>query len=130
MELLRRLKREEGLTLLLITHNMGLVAEMCDRVAVMYAGHIVEEAPVVELFRHPMHPYTRALLRAVPDPTRKIEKLESIPGTVPNLVDPPPGCRFHPRCPHAMPVCSQRRPPYTRVGEDHYVACWLYPERA
>lgn len=125
MDLLRRLKKEEGLTLLLITHNMGLVAEMCDRVAVMYAGQIVEEAPVDEIFKNPLHPYTRALLRAIPDPTRSVEKLESIPGTVPNLVNPPPGCRFHPRCPEAMPVCT-RRPPVLRMGDRHYVACWLY----
>ena len=126
MELLRRLKEEKGLTLLLITHNMGLVAEMCDRVAVMYAGQLVEEAPTEELFRNPLHPYTRALLRAVPNPLERIERLESIPGTVPNLVTPPPGCRFHPRCPRAMPRCSREKPPDIWVNEKHRVACWLY----
>ena len=125
MELLRRLKREKGVTLLLITHNMGLVAEMCDRVAVMYAGQLVEEAPVEELFRNPLHPYTRMLLKAVPNPLRRIDRLESIPGTVPNLVNPPPGCRFHPRCPHAMEKCRER-PPDFHVAPGHRVACWLY----
>ncbi len=129
MELLRKLKREEGLTLLLITHNMGLVAEMCDRVAVMYAGTIVEEAPVYEIFRRPLHPYTRALLRAVPNPLVKMEKLESIPGTVPNLINPPPGCRFHPRCPYAMERCRREKPPLVDVGEGHRVACWSVARR-
>ena len=126
MELLRKLKREEGLTVLLITHNMGLVAEMCDRVAVMYAGTIVEEAPTEELFRNPLHPYTRLLLRAVPNPLRRMDKLESIPGTVPNLIYPPPGCRFHPRCPHVMDVCRSEKPPEIWVSEDHRVSCHLY----
>ena len=130
MELLRELKRREGLTLLLITHNMGLVAEMCDRVAVMYAGTIVEEAPVDELFRNPLHPYTRALLRAVPNPLRRIEKLESIPGTVPDLIRPPPGCRFHPRCPLARDECRREKPPRFLVSENHSVACWLYRDKA
>ncbi len=126
MELLRRLKRERGLTLLLITHNMGLVAEMCDRVGVMYAGQLVEEAPVDEIFRNPLHPYTRALLRAVPNPLRRLERLDAIPGSVPNLVRPPPGCRFHPRCPRAMERCRREKPPYFTVGPGHRVACWLY----
>ncbi len=130
MELLRQLKEREKLTILLITHNMGLVAEMCDRVAVMYAGTIVEEAPVDEIFRNPLHPYTRALLRAVPNPLRRVEKLESIPGTVPNLINPPPGCRFHPRCQHAMDVCRREKPPRFLVSENHSVACWLYRDQA
>ncbi|MET1100938.1 MAG: ABC transporter ATP-binding protein [Pyrodictiaceae archaeon] len=130
MESLKELKRREGLTILLITHNMGLVAEMCDRVAVMYAGYIVEEAPVEELFSNPLHPYTRALLRAVPNPLTRIEKLESIPGTVPNLIYPPPGCRFHPRCPKAMEICRRDKPPRFLVKENHSVACWLYQEQA
>ncbi len=126
MELLRKLKREENLTILLITHNMGLVAEMCDRVAVMYAGRIVEEGKVDEVFYNPLHPYTRALLRAVPNPLTRIEKLESIPGTVPNLINPPSGCRFHPRCPHATDRCRRERPPDIWVTDTHRVACWLY----
>ncbi|GAB6148143.1 ABC transporter ATP-binding protein [Stetteria hydrogenophila] len=126
MDLLMELKRREDLTILLITHNLGLVAEVCDRVAVMYAGNIVEEAPVVELFKNPLHPYTKALLRAVPNPRRKSVRLESIPGTVPNLINPPPGCRFHPRCPVKKDVCSAKKPPEVWVGDGHRVACWLY----
>ena len=128
MDLLRKLREDENLTILLITHNMGLVADMCDRVAVMYAGRIVEEAEVHELFKNPMHPYTKALLRAVPNPLVRIEKLESIPGTVPNLIYPPPGCRFHPRCPVAKEICKRKRPPEVYVSPGHRVACWLYAE--
>ncbi len=126
MDLLLDLKRRESLTILLITHNLGLVAEVCDRVAVMYAGNIVEEAPVEELFRNPLHPYTRALLRAVPNPKKKSVRLESIPGTVPDLINPPPGCRFHPRCPRVMDICRTKKPPEIWRGDGHRVACWLY----
>jgi len=126
MDLLMGLRKREGLTILLITHNLGLVAQVCDRVAVMYAGTIVEEAPVEELFENPLHPYTRALLKAVPNPRRRMIRLESIPGTVPNLINPPPGCRFHPRCPKAMDVCRREKPPEIWESEDHRVACWLY----
>ncbi len=130
MDLLRELKKRENLTVLLITHNMGLVAEMCDRVAVMYAGTIVEEAPVNELFRSPRHPYTRALLQAVPNPLRRVEKLESIPGTVPDLIRPPTGCRFHPRCNMVFEKCRREKPPRFIVGDQHSVACWLYEREA
>ncbi len=129
MDLLRKLRKDRNLTILLITHNMGLVAEMCDRVAVMYAGRIVEEADVYELFNNPLHPYTKALLRAVPNPLKRVEKLESIPGTVPNLIYPPPGCRFHPRCPMVMEICREKRPPEINVKPGHRVACWLYAEK-
>ncbi len=127
MQLLRDLKSSEGLTLILITHNMGLVAEMCDRVAIMYAGRIVEEAPVFEIFKNPKHPYTRALLRSVINPLSKVTKLESIPGTVPDLIRPPKGCRFHPRCPYFSEICLEK-PPEFKVGARHKVACWLYKE--
>jgi peptide/nickel transport system ATP-binding protein len=127
MQLLRDLKASEGLTLILITHNMGLVAEMCDRVAIMYAGRIVEEAPVLDIFKSPKHPYTRALLKAVINPLSKVNKLEPIPGTVPDLIRPPRGCRFHPRCPYFSDICLER-PPEFRVGPRHKVACWLYKE--
>ncbi len=126
MDLLKKLRRERNLTILLITHNMGLVADMCDRVAVMYAGRIAEEAEVFELFERPMHPYTKALLKAVPNPVKRVERLESIPGSVPNLVKPPPGCRFHPRCPMAMDICKRERPPCVEISEGHRVFCWLY----
>lgn len=126
MDILRKLKKERKLTIILITHNMGLVAEMCNRVAVMYAGNIVELGPVERIFRNPLHPYTRGLLKAVPNPLTKIENLESIPGTVPNLIYPPPGCRFHPRCQYAMDVCKREKPRLIEVEHGHYVACHLY----
>jgi len=129
LELLRELKRKKGLTLLLITHDMGVVAEMCDRVAVLYAGHIVEVGPVDRIFTNPLHPYTQALLRAVPNPLKRVLRLEPIQGTVPNLVNPPPGCRFHPRCPYAKRVCREERPRMVEVERNHRVACWLYAAR-
>ncbi|MDM7274648.1 MAG: ABC transporter ATP-binding protein [Thermoprotei archaeon] len=129
MKLLKELKSGEGLTLILITHNMGLVAEMCDRVAVMYAGRIVEEGAVLDIFKSPKHPYTRALLNAVINPLVRTSKLESIPGTVPDLIRPPRGCRFHPRCPFSSEICLER-PPSFLIGQDHKVACWLYKDEA
>jgi len=126
LDLLRKLREEERMTLLLITHNMGVVAEMCDRVAVMYAGKIVEIGTVHQIFKNPQHPYTKGLLRAVPNPLIRIEKLESIPGTVPNLIFPPPGCRFHPRCPYRFDPCDKKEPPLIEVEEGHKVACWLH----
>jgi len=126
LDLIKDLQREYGVSVILITHNLGIVAEVSDRVYVMYGGKIVEHAGVEELFEKPMHPYTQALLRAVPNPLKRIEKLESIPGTVPNLIDPPPGCRFRPRCPRAMDVCGRRDPPFVEVEPGHHVACWLY----
>ena len=129
LRLINRLKADFDATVILITHNMGVVAEIADRVAVMYAGKIVELGEVDAIFKRPQHPYTRGLLRAVPNPLTKIERLESIPGTVPNLINPPPGCRFHPRCPHAMDVCSTSEPPMVEVEPGHKVACWLYAKR-
>jgi len=126
LDLLKKLREREGLTVILITHNMGVVAKMCDRVAVMYAGNIVELGPTERIFENPLHPYTKGLLRAVPNPLIKIERLESIPGTVPNLIYPPPGCRFHPRCPYTMDECKRRKPKLIEIEDGHYVACWLY----
>ena len=126
MDLLRKLKEDKRLTIILITHNMGLVAEMCDRVAVMYAGNIVELGTVEQIFKNPLHPYTKGLLKAVPNPLTRIEKLESIPGTVPNLIYPPPGCRFHPRCSYTMDICKREKPRLVEVEPGHSVACWLY----
>ena len=126
LKFLLKLKEKYNASLILITHNMGIVAEVSDRVAVMYAGKIVEMGRVMNIFKRPYHPYTRGLMNAVPNPLAKIEKLESIPGTVPNLINPPPGCRFHPRCPHVMDVCSREEPPMIEVEPGHQVACWLY----
>jgi peptide/nickel transport system ATP-binding protein len=123
LDLLRRLKREEIASVLLITHDLGVVAETCDRVGVMYAGNLCEVADVKDLFQEPLHPYTRALLAAVPKFSME-DALESIEGNVPNLVTPPSGCRFHPRCPHAMAVCREAFPEKTEMGKNHLVACY------
>ncbi len=125
LELLRRLKEEVISSILLITHDLGIVAETCDRVAVMYAGNVVEVADVDDLFNKPLHPYTKALLDAVPKFSME-GTLKTIEGNVPNLVTPPPGCRFHPRCPHAMEVCQGRFPEMVERGKGHLVACYLW----
>jgi oligopeptide/dipeptide ABC transporter ATP-binding protein len=124
LALLADLKRNFGTALLLITHNLGIVAEACDRMAVMYAGKIVEEGPVRDVFRDPAHPYTRELLRSTI--SLETKELHSIPGAPPNLMDPPPGCRFHPRCPDAMRVCAEQVPIEQRLGDGRRVLCWLH----
>ncbi len=126
LDLMNRLKEEYKTTVILITHNMGVVAEMADRVAVMYAGKIVEIGSVEQIFKNPLHPYTQGLLKAVPNPMAKIEKLETIPGTVPNLIEPPSGCRFHPRCPKVMGICKEKVPELKEIEPGHFVACHLY----
>ena len=126
LELMDQLRRDTDMAILLITHNLGIVAQYADRVAVMYSGKIVEEAPVEVLFESPAHPYTKGLLNSLPrgEPG---ETLESIPGTVPNPVSLPDGCAFHPRCKDAMPECSQDIPPKFLTGQpQQQVACWLY----
>jgi len=124
LDLIRNLKKEFGSSVLYITHNLGVVAEICDRVAVMYAGQVCETADVKELFKRPLHPYTKALFDAIPRPGKGFV---SIKGTVPNLVNPPTGCRFHPRCSKAMEVCSKEAPKLVEVRKNHFVACHLYP---
>jgi oligopeptide/dipeptide ABC transporter ATP-binding protein len=128
LELLRELKREFQGSTLLITHDLGIVAELCDRVAVMYAGNIVELADVKELFANPLHPYTRGLIRAVPMLDKRKDRLETIQGSVPDLIYPPPGCRFHPRCLLAFEKCKLVKPELLDVGQGHTVACHLYEE--
>ena len=125
LDLLRRLKEEVISSILLITHDLGVVAETCDRVGVMYAGNLCEVADVKDIFENPLHPYTRALLEAVPKFSDEKE-LKSIEGNVPNLVTPPPGCRFHPRCRHAMDVCRETFPEMKEANKKHLVACYLY----
>jgi peptide/nickel transport system ATP-binding protein len=124
LSILADLRVNFGTALLLITHNLGIVAEACDRVAVMYAGQIVEEGPARDVFIEPTHPYTRELLRS----TISLEttELHSIPGAPPNLIDPPRGCRFHPRCPDAMQVCASRNPIEQRLDNGRRVLCWLH----
>ena len=116
-----RNKRNTGI--LLITHDLGVVAETCSRVIVMYAGNIVEEAPVKELFRNPQHPNTKGLIESVPKLGRRVHRLPSIPGSVPDLSVMPKGCRFAPRCKYAQPSCGEKLPELIKVGEDHKCAC-------
>jgi peptide/nickel transport system ATP-binding protein len=134
LELLQDMKSRFGMAIMLITHAMGVVAETAQRVVVMYAGKVIEEAPVERLFADPKHPYTQGLIRSIPRidtaATRKA-RLEAIPGVVPSLLNPPPGCRFAARCKFAMPKCREAIPPLIDVGGGHRVACVLYqPEMA
>ena len=128
LELLADMKSRFGMAIMLITHAMGVVAETAQRVVVMYAGKVIEEAPVEALFANPRHPYTQGLIRSIPRidlaATRKT-RLEAIPGTVPSLLRPPPGCRFAPRCRYAMAKCREAVPPLTDIGGGHRVACVL-----
>ncbi len=126
LDLMRDLQRIYGVTMMLITHNMGIVAEMADRIAVMYAGRIAEVAPAQALFDDPKHPYTRGLLRSIPNIKLKDQSLEIMPGSPPHLIDRRPWCRFAPRCAHVMPACQQVNPPLVRVGPGRQVACLLY----
>jgi len=130
LDLMRDLRRKLGASVLLITHNLGVVAEMCDRVAVMYAGNIVEQAEIMTLFRSPKHPYTKALLAAVPKVGTKKRKLETIPGMVPSLITPPPGCKFHPRCSYVMDICRKEFPQMIEIGKGNSVRCYLYSKGA
>src|SRR5579872_5929448 len=133
LDLLAEMKSKFGMAIMLITHAMGVVAEVAERVVVMYAGRVVEEAPVEELFAHPLHPYTQGLIRSIPRLDRssgKKRRLEAITGTVPSLLRPPPGCRFAPRCGYAMPACTEAVPELRAVNGDHKVACILYKPAA
>ncbi len=126
LDLIMRLNRELGTAVILITHDLGVVAELCHRVVVMYAGRIVEAADADSLFNNPKHPYTVGLMGSVPRLGPKVkERLKPIRGLPPNLLNPPAGCRFRPRCPHATAQCAEE-PPTVSVGPDHQVACWLY----
>ena len=131
LELLRDLNRELRTSIIMITHNLGVVAGLCDRLIVMYAGQIVEQGPVDQVFEHPQHPYTWALLRSVPrvDALRR-ERLRSIEGLPPDLVQPPSGCRFHPRCPFRVDRCFREEPPLEDMGSGQRAACWVTMGRA
>jgi peptide/nickel transport system ATP-binding protein len=124
LDLLRELRARHGTAIVLITHDLGVIAQLCDRVGVMYAGQLVEVAPVERIFASPSHPYTQALLEALPAAEVERGSLRVIEGRVPDLADPPPGCRFSTRCPYAMPEC-ERVPPLALETDDHAVACWL-----
>jgi len=126
LKLLERLRERRGLSLLFVSHDLGVVRHACDRVAVMYLGRIVEEGPVPEIFDRPLHPYTRVLRAAcpVPDPQARFA-LPRVVGEIPSAMNPPTGCAFHPRCPNAMPRCSQEAPALTETGGGRKVACFL-----
>ncbi len=130
LDLMRNLRSNIGTAIILITHDLGVVADMCERVAVMYAGRICEQTDVNTLFAHPLHPYTVGLIGSIPILGKLKERLEVIPGSVPNLVNLPPGCRFAPRCrarlDHALSICTEQEPELIEAAPGHIVRCWLY----
>lgn len=126
LDLMKELKVKINSSIMLITHNLGVVAETCERIIVMYAGKIVEEGSAYEIFEDPMHPYTRGLLKSIPTLNKRSEKLESIQGIVPNPLNMPKGCRFAPRCNKAMDICRAQEPNLTILGEERNVRCFLY----
>ena len=127
---LRELEKEYGTSIIFITHDLGVVAELCDRVIVMYGGLVMEEAPIDEIFEHPSHPYTMGLLNSIPDMEQdKAVRLKPIPGSPPDMTNPPAGCPFAPRCPYARKICGAELPEFTRVEEGHSSRCFLlYPD--
>ncbi|MFN2284769.1 MAG: ABC transporter ATP-binding protein [Anaerolineae bacterium] len=133
LDLMRGLQDEFGASIILITHDMGVVAEMAARVSVMYAGRVVEQAVVNTLFDNPLHPYTHGLLASIPVMGVVKNRLDTIPGSVPNLIDLPPGCKFAPRClarlDHDLRICTERDPDLIEYEPDHYVRCWLYQDQ-
>ncbi len=128
MNLLKRLKKELGMALIMISHDLSIIAEIADKVAIMYAGKIVELGRAEDIFLNPKHPYTSGLIGSVPR-LRGEKRLTWIPGQPPDLISPPPGCRFHPRCPECMDRCRKEEPPMVEVEPGHYVSCWLYSRR-
>ncbi len=128
LDLMKKIQKEENSSILLITHDLGVVAEMCSRVIVMYAGKIVEEAPVEVLFKDPSHPYTQGLIASVPKLGSGVKVLPSIPGSVPDLSAMPTGCRFAPRCKYATDKCREQEPELVQIGENHRCRCWLKQE--
>lgn len=127
LDLLKQLQKEFGMTMVMITHDMGIVADMTERVTVLYAGKVMEDADTTTLFTEPKHPYTEALLKAVPS-VAQTRALEVIPGNIPNLIDPPTGCVFHPRCKYAQEICIKQDPQWEKVSDGHYVSCHRWRE--
>jgi len=126
LDIFRNLKQDRDMSIIFITHDLGVVAEIADRIVVMYGGRVVEVAAVLDIFDGPQHPYTQGLLRCLPDISRPRERLESIPGTIPSLVHTPDNCSYSPRCPQVMDVCWSRRPPEFLTAPGRRVACFLY----
>jgi len=129
LELLKDLKKKFNMSMILITHDLSIVSELTDRVAVMYAGKLVEFADTIKIFEEPFHPYTEGLLASIPRIDVKQQKLQSIPGMPPDLINPPPGCRFHPRCPYAMDICKEQDPPMVEIEKGRFVKCFRYGGR-
>ena len=127
INLLKRLQHELKMSMIFITHDLSVISAIADKVAVMYAGKIVERGSLKEVFSEPYHPYTQGLLKSVPK-IKNPEKIIWIPGLPPDLINPPKGCRFHPRCSRAMDICREKEPPTVSIGKNRYVACWLYKE--
>jgi len=123
LDLIKELKEKFSSSIIYVTHDMGVIAQMCDRVAVMYAGNVVELADLFETFKKPLHPYTQALLESIPTPGKPFKSIE---GTVPSLVNPPEGCRFNDRCPYAMEICRKEKPKMVEAKKEHFVQCFLY----
>ena len=131
LKLMRSLQAEMGMSIMFITHDLGVVAELCDRVAVMYGGLLMEEADIVDIFKRPMHPYTLGLMASIPDMNQdKSVRLQPIPGSPPDMIHPPKGCPFAPRCPYAMRICADALPPYAVTGEHRRSMCWLLDPEA
>jgi oligopeptide/dipeptide ABC transporter ATP-binding protein len=128
LEQMKQIKEETGTSILLITHDLGVIGEMADRIAVMYAGNIVEYTDADTLFTAPKHPYTQGLLNCFPEASERKSELEPIEGTVPDLINPPSGCRFHPRCKQAMPICAEREPQLREIAPGHQVSCLLHAD--
>lgn len=132
LDLMRNLRADIGTAIILITHDLGVVAEMCERVAVMYAGQVVEQTDVKTLFKEPLHPYTRGLIGSIPVLGKIKDRLDVIPGSVPNLINMPPGCRFAPRCrarvENNLTICTEKTPDLIQTQPGHLVRCWLYQE--
>ena len=129
LRLLKEIQQESGVSMIFITHDLGIVARICDRVAVMYAGKIVESAQVRELFNNPQHPYTIALMKSLPKLEERVDRLYAIGGQPPSLLDLPPGCAFYPRCSQADDKCRQEYPPYVSTADGHFVSCWRLEEQ-
>jgi peptide/nickel transport system ATP-binding protein len=125
LKLLRELKQKLNIAMILISHDLSIIAETCEKAAIMYASKIVEYGNIIEIFKNPLHPYTQGLIKAFPSIKAQKTKMYAIPGFPPNLLNPPQGCRFHPRCPYAMEICKKKVPEFSEITKDHYAACHL-----
>jgi peptide/nickel transport system ATP-binding protein len=127
LKLMSELRKRLNLAIIMISHDLSIISETCDDLAIMYAGKIAELGDVISMFKKPLHPYTQGLIEAFPNIKEEKRKMYSIPGSPPNLLKPPPACRFHPRCRYAMEICRKEDPPFREVSKGHYVTCHLYP---